>query len=442
MRFTLKKYIKKPSLFIYPVIIIVTIPVLLVINTFWNLQNFNRDINYVIRHQAVSITQTLEPFIIRALSNKEDISFVLNSAKKANSEIVSIVLLKKEGEKFAVLGKTDKNAEKEAEDPLNQMAVTMKEPFAALTFDSGLSQNVWNVVSPLHIDKTNSYVLRLTMKRDIVDTLLNRTSKDSYLILAILILVTLLLLSNHFIFYKKAVRAQQLDEIDKLKDEFISLASHELRTPVTALKGFIDMLQKKLPAEAASLVDHELQALRTLTKGLQDLINDLLEVSRIEQGRLELHYAETDVNKTIADVIQNLTPLAAEKQLAINFTPVELPKIKSDPSRLSQVLVNLINNSIKYTLKGKIDISAVEKADQISITIQDTGIGIPAEKIPTLFGKFNRIRDEKTQNVQGTGLGLWITKQIVELLGGKIFAESMYGTGTIFTFSLPVRKMA
>jgi len=171
---------------------------------------------------------------------------------------------------------------------------------------------------------------------------------------------------------------------------------------------------------------------------LNNLINDLLDVSRIEQGRLKVEIVETNINEIVGNVIKLLIPSAAQKGLVINFTPIDLPLIKSDPNRIRQVVTNLVSNSAKYTLKGQIDIAVSLKDKFIEVMIKDTGIGIPGDEIPNLFTKFHRIKDKQTNEVRGTGLGLWITKQIVELLGGKISVESIYGTGTKFTFSLPI----
>jgi len=249
------------------------------------------------------------------------------------------------------------------------------------------------------------------------------------------------LLTNHFIFYKKAIRAEELAEIDRLKDEFISVASHELRTPVTAVIGYLDLMKDKISPQDMVKVDEDFKILNSLTKDLNGLINELLDVSRIEQKRLKMSLTTVDINGVINEVIKNLTPLAKEKNLTVNFTQISLPQIKSDPDRLRQVLTNLINNSIKYTLKGEVSITSEIKDKFIKISVKDTGIGIPADQIPNLFTKFNRIKDEKTKEVRGTGLGLWITKQIIELLGGKIYVESIYGTGSSFSFTLPITSI-
>ena len=251
-------------------------------------------------------------------------------------------------------------------------------------------------------------------------------------------MVTLALLINHFIFYKKAERTKQLEEIDRLKDEFISMAAHELRAPVTALIGYLEMLASEISPEEKEKIKDDLETLNILIGDLNNLINELLDVSRIEQGRLKIEIAEVNINEIIGNVIKLMIPSAAQKGLVINFAPANIPLTKSDPNRVRQVVTNLISNSIKYTIKGQVDITATLKDKTIVIEVKDTGIGIPGEEIAKLFSKFHRVQDAQTKEVRGTGLGLWITKEIVELLSGKISVESIYGTGTKFTFTLPV----
>jgi len=291
---------------------------------------------------------------------------------------------------------------------------------------------------PLDIESDSFHLLPLKLKTDTVNEILERTSRDSFIILAVLIVVTIILLANHFIFYRRSLRTRQLEELDKLKDEFISMAAHELRTPMTGLVGYLELLRGKISPEQMPAFKEDFDTLDTLTKDLNNLINDLLDVSRLEQGRLKVNITNVAINDVIHLIITTIKPTADKKSLKIGFAPQILPVIQSDPDRIHQVIGNLITNAIKYTLKGEISVSAYQKDKFITVEVKDSGIGIPAEELANLFTKFHRVKDEKTKEVRGTGLGLWITKQIVEILGGKIHAESIYGTGTRIIFTLPI----
>jgi len=435
------KSLGKPAISIYPIVIIILIPVLLAINTIWNLRSFNRDANFFVRHQAVSVADTLKPIIANSKEDLGQLQQILNNSVSSNADLLSLTYLIKDGNDFLVYTTTNEgDAGTAKEFGLNQLAVGFNQPFAGLTYDPIVGRNVWNVVVPLETESEQLTLLHLKLDTLSVEEILGRTTKDSVTVLIILVIVTLILLANHFYFYLRSLKTQQLEELDKLKDEFISMAAHELRAPMTALIGYLEMLRRKISPEELSNIKSDLDTLGGLMKDLNILINELLDVSRIEQGRINVELHDVQINETIQNVIKTMTPQATQKDLLIKFTPNTLPTMKSDTNRLRQVITNLISNSIKYTLKGEVTIIAAQKGDLIEVSVKDTGIGIPAEELPKLFTRFHRIQDKQAQEVRGTGLGLWITKKIVELLGGEIHAESIYGTGTNITFAIPIRS--
>ena len=431
----------KGSYLLYPISIIVAIPLLLVINTFWNLRSFNRDINFLIRHQAVSVTDTIKPQVVRMLKDGSNLNELLTQTRDSNSEIISITVIKELGNKIVVVSTTDKeielgNLEKMG---LNQLAVGFNQPVAGLSYDAEIGKNVWNVSVPMEKMDDSNYLLFLKFRVDKVEEILGRTARDSYIILAMLILATLVLLINHFIFFRKAQKTRELEELDKLKDEFISMAAHELKAPMTGLLGYLELLKEKISPSEKEKIAEDFKILNMLIKDLDKLINDLLDVSRIAQGRLKIEIKDVNVNVLLEDVIKTFIPVASQKNLTLNLQSGEnLPLIKSDPDRIRQVVTNLVSNSIKYSLKGQIEIASTIKDNYIFIEVKDGGIGIPASEMPNLFSKFHRVKDRQTIEVRGTGLGLWITKKIVEMLGGKITVESIYGTGSKFSFTIPL----
>jgi signal transduction histidine kinase len=412
----------------------------LAVNTIWNLRSFNRDSNHLIRQQAVNIAETIEPTILDNLEDPENLTLIINTIESSNTDIVSTTVLEVQGNSMKVISTTDEKVDLEdpVNLPLNQLAVGFDQSFAGLTYDPELGSKVWNVVVPIGPEKEKDHVLSLTLRTEAVERILQRTSRDSIIILVITIIITLVLLANHLIFYKKNLEAQQLEELDRLKDEFISTAAHELRSPITALSGRLALLHQKIPDTAKTVVNTELEVIDRNSKSILELINDLLDVSRIQQGRLKINKQDTQVNDVIEKVLELISPLADKKGLELKFEKIDLPIVQTDPERLRQVITNLLSNSVKYTLEGNVELKAEVKSKTILFTINDTGVGIPPEHLPKLFSKFHRVKDSKTEGTTGTGLGLWITKQIVEMLGGEIFAESIYGTGTRFTFTIPL----
>lgn len=424
---------------IYPLFVVLAIPVLLAINTIWNLKSFNRDANFIVRHNAVSVAETAKPGITESMNNVDLLQKRLTDVANSSDDIVSSAIIQKDGQSYQVLASSNGESKPEnlSDITLNGFALSTNQSYAGLKYDPFLQKNVWRVSVPLQ-ENSQIYVLALNLSTDSVDQILSRTSKDSLVLLVTTLVIAIALLINHIIFYKRSLRAQQLEELGKLKDEFISMASHELRAPVTGLVGYLELLKDKLGGNLTSEMQEDFSTLGMLTENLQKLINDLLEVSRIEQGRIKITKKETNVNELLENAVKEYTPMANQKGLQLNLTAETLPKIVTDGERASQVLTNLISNAIKYTIQGKIEINAKQDAKFIKITVKDTGIGIPATEMEKLFTKFMRVKDEKTKDVRGTGLGLWITKQMVETLGGKIEVQSIYGTGTTFTFALPI----
>ncbi len=437
------KSLGKRGVSIYPILIIILIPALLVANTVWNLKAFNRDANFLVRHQAVSIADTLKPMIVSSINDVGTLKNFLTTSVNSNEDILSITLLTKEGEDFNIYvsSSNESDVENLKKLGLNQLAIGFNQPFAGLTYDADLQRKVWNVVVPLGGD-VQTRLLHVKLDTQSVDDILSRTSNDSFIILAILIVVTLILLANHFYFYLRALKTKQLEELDKLKDEFVSMATHELRAPMTALTGYLELLRDKISPDQLPAIQADLTTLEGITNDLHNLIDDLLNVSRIDQRRLKVNAVDTNVNEVVAKVVEIMTPMTNQKGLQLKFTPTELPTIQTDTDRLRQIITNLVSNAVKYTLKGDVKISATLKKDNIEINVTDTGIGIQAEELSKLFTKFHRVKDSQTKEARGTGLGLWITKQMVELLGGKINAESIYGTGTSITRTLPIRRTA
>ena len=431
------KFLKLSAFTIYPIIILLFIPALLIFNTYWNIRSFNRDANFIVRHQAVSISDTLKP-LITSESNPEDLGILLTDLVSSNEDILSITVFKKSQDEIKVYAQSKGANDNLSYDALNKIAIGIGEPLAGLTYNPNLGRNTWDVAVPLSLKDSEPFILTFQLDTKSVNEILQRTSRDSFIILSILIVVTLILMLNYFYFYLKALKTKQLEELDRLKDEFISMAAHELRAPITGITGYLELLKSKILTQESASIKSELDILADLTKDLNSLVEELLDVSRIEQGRIKIEIVEVQVNEVIDKVVTVMSPLSQEKGLNILVKKSEIPIVKSDPGRIRQILTNIISNSIKYSLKGEITVEAVVEGKFVKLTVKDTGIGIPPEETDKLFTKFHRVQDKQTRDVRGTGLGLWITKQLVELLGGRINVESIYGTGTSVFFIIPL----
>jgi PAS domain S-box-containing protein len=232
---------------------------------------------------------------------------------------------------------------------------------------------------------------------------------------------------------------EKLVRMYNIKSEFINTVSHELRTPLTVMKEGISLVSD---GTAGELNDNQKKFLGIAMDNidrLARLIDDVLDLSKLESGRMQFSVARGNLNELLDNVIKSYEPLIAKKGLKLrkDLSP-SLPLIKFDKDRIAQVLYNLITNAIKFTDKGSISIRSRKRGDRVEVSVEDTGRGIRTKDMPRLFQKFEQINPEDGPRNKGTGLGLVIIKQIIEQLGGEIRVESQYGKSSRFTFTLPI----
>jgi signal transduction histidine kinase len=239
-----------------------------------------------------------------------------------------------------------------------------------------------------------------------------------------------------------AERTKELERANSAKDRFLSSMSHELRTPLNSIIGFTGTLLMQLPGPLNAEQNKQLNFVKTSARHLLSLINDILDLARIESGKVELKPEVMSCNSVIDEVINSLNPLAQQKGLTLGVKGLEENlEIVTDRRALSQILINLINNSIKFTEKGNIDVD-VERASNgselLRINVCDTGIGIKPEDQMKLFRAFERIGNQSPE--EGSGLGLHLSQRLAQLMGGYIEFHSEFGQGSRFTVVLPQGK--
>ncbi len=234
---------------------------------------------------------------------------------------------------------------------------------------------------------------------------------------------------------------QQLQKVDRLKDEFLANTSHELRTPLNGIIGLAESLLDGVAGQLPDKANHNLTMVVASGKRLANLVNDILDFSKLKNRHLQLHTRPTDLHILAEIVISLSSPLLKGKSLELhNNIPKEFPAAQADEGRLQQILHNLIGNAIKFSDAGKITVSATEQHNKLKISITDNGIGIEKDKFATLFDSFEQVEGHSELGYSGTGLGLSVSKQLVELHGGTIAVESEFGQGSTFSFSLPLAE--
>ncbi len=231
----------------------------------------------------------------------------------------------------------------------------------------------------------------------------------------------------------------RMKDLDKLKDEFVTLASHELRTPMTAIRGSLSTILEGYAGEISPSVREFLVAAYNENDRLIRLVNNLLNISRIEAGRINFAMTKVDISAVIQEVVSNLDSAAKEKNLTLIYDKKsDVGHVRADCDKVKEVLINIVGNAVKFTHKGGVTVRAAVDGNFIVISITDTGSGISNSDQELLFKKFSQVQGNYAKQSGGTGLGLYICKIMVEGMGGKIWLDSTLGVGSTFHFTLPI----
>jgi signal transduction histidine kinase len=235
---------------------------------------------------------------------------------------------------------------------------------------------------------------------------------------------------------------EEIARANRMKTEFISIASHQLKTPLSEINWEIELLLSKYHKGLDKKQSEIIKEIYNSAGKMVKMVNDLLDVARIEQGRLALNSEPFELSSAIKDVIESYLSVAKKNNTKINFKiGKKIPKVVGDKQKTKVIIENLLSNGIKYIEKnGKVEISIISDNDFVRVKIADNGIGIPKNQYDKMFQKFFRINSDAGNKTEGTGLGLYIAKNIVEQSGGKIWFTSKQGKGTIFYFTLPIFK--
>lgn len=242
---------------------------------------------------------------------------------------------------------------------------------------------------------------------------------------------------------RSALALSKMDEeqqqLDKAKSEFLSITSHELRTPITPLKAQLQMLQQEYFGKLSDKQKESVDVILRNAERLNKIIEDFLEVSRIEAARLKFSFRKTDLQETVMDTVRFMEGFAKEKNITFITTASNLPFIEVDPDRISQVLRNLVHNAVKFSpAGGRIEITVELKKDHVQFSVKDQGVGLKSEDQIRVFEPFYQVEGTLNRKYGGTGLGLTICRGIIEAQKGKIWVESKPGIGSTFSFTVPL----
>jgi signal transduction histidine kinase len=245
---------------------------------------------------------------------------------------------------------------------------------------------------------------------------------------------------NARLFQEIQEKSQQLELASRHKSQFLANMSHELRTPMNAVLGYTDLILDNIFGDVPEAIRETLERVKSNGQHLLGLINDVLDLSRIEAGQLTLSLSDYSMGEVVQSVASAVESLAAGKKLALKaIVPVDLPPGRGDERRLTQVLLNLAGNAIKFTDTGEVSIEARVAEGAFLVAVSDTGPGISEADQARIFEEFQQVDSSSTRKKGGSGLGLAISKRIVELHGGRLWVESKLGEGSTFSFTVPLR---
>jgi PAS domain S-box-containing protein len=237
-------------------------------------------------------------------------------------------------------------------------------------------------------------------------------------------------------------QSRELEKANRLKSEFLASMSHELRTPINALIGYASLMLDRIYGDLTPRQEEGLQRIQSAAQHLLALINDILDLAKIEAGRMPLHLEDVTLGTIMTEISQHIEPMVRKKDLSFN---IELPStnlvLHTDRTKVKQILLNLLSNAVKFTHTGGIWITVSKDEEDLRFDVRDTGIGIREGDLEAIWEDFRQVDQSRTREFGGTGLGLSITRKLVDGLGGHVFAESVFGRGSTFTVVLPIRSV-
>lgn len=429
---------KNPQI-IYTIFLLIVIPCAFLISSQWFLKVAKNNQEKLERDRIGLMQDIFVGFATSFVDNSIFLQEQINAIQQQNPTITDFKVLKREGENYQIIASFNSEEIGQIDDDGQRVS---KYNFARsgepLIFPAQKSDGRhWQAFRTIKDKSSNTIGMIYTdVSMAHIDTLLKEGVKKAYLLLFFIIIIISILLIRQAKVIDYAVLYKKLQEVDNMKDDFISMAAHELRTPLTVIREYAELL-----TESKRLTDNDKQLTSRISLSanqLGQMINDILDVSRLQQGRLSFKMEKTTPSVLVDEVIQSLQYMAEKKGLILSYQKNKAPFVKIDSDRFKQTLINIIGNAIKYTPKGSVTVTTYVERDSFYVRISDTGLGISAEDQKKLFARFFRVKSRETERIRGTGLGLWITKTIIEQMNGKINVESIKDKGTDFILVFPV----
>ncbi|MDX1765390.1 MAG: HAMP domain-containing sensor histidine kinase [Candidatus Saccharimonadales bacterium] len=425
----------------YSIFLLLIIPGLIVVNTLLVSRSVKDNFDTELRRKADVANVVFGNAAEQNLDEPEIIQTTLENIIIAEDDLANIfVAVPASNGQFSVIAAADSELVGQDITSLQLQVVNDRRKSVAqlVNRSDDTAKRSWNVVTPIISDNELTAVTSIDVSIADAEGAISATLTRSFVILFVTVFIVALLLANHFRFVEYAQLFQKVKEADQLKTDFLSVATHELRAPMSIIKGQISNVIDGDLGDISDGAKDQLNQTIQQTDRLNSLVEDLLNVSRIEQGRLKIETVDFVPGDTIEVLVEQYRSKADQKGLEINYEGLDTQvKLRADIGRFAEIMTNLIDNAVKYSNKGSITIRHELKDKSIITRVKDTGIGMSAKERERLFSRFYRVKNERTKSIPGTGLGLWIIKQYIEKMGGKISVDSLEGEGTEFIVELP-----
>ncbi len=423
------RYVKEHPQILFVLILIFFIPLLFLYSgqQFLDVGKENQD---RIQKERIGLMQDTFASILYSNNFKtQKVQKEIERITNANPDLLDFRVVKAEGKDMRIIAASSPeliDTNDQYVDLYRNAAVRLDE---SLIFEVRTNEGrTWLTYRALENESGDLYFIYTKVSLTAVDSLFKRTERQALYSLGFIYLFILALAYWHIKLTDYRFMYLKVQKANEMKDLFTNMIAHELRAPLTAIRGYASMIDE-------STQDPEQQKyarrIKDSSERLLSIVNDLLDVARIQSGKLSVENEVFDVSEVVMTVTDELHISAQEKNIKLSHSgAIDTHLIEGDRKRLHQALTNLVSNAIKYTQDGAIEITIEEKVTTVEIRVKDTGMGISAEDQKKLFAPFFRVKNDDVSKITGTGLGMWITKQLIELMGAKIGVESIKGVGT------------
>ncbi len=430
-------YVRKHPQIIMTILLIVVIPIAFLVSGQHFLSAAKENQERLEKDRIGMLHDVLASLLSATNFNAELIQNELVAIARQNSDITRFTIVRETGNKLIVTSSMNAHelgTETAESDEYRIANVHPGESIIVPYAENGI--RYWRSYRLVTSERGEDYYIFTETSLAHIDSLFSERIVTAYYWLFGILAIVLFLVLRHVRLIDYSYLYRETKQANEMKDMFINMIAHELRAPLTAMRGYASMIRERDGVERD--VQTYGERIEESAERLVLVVNDLLDVARIHSGKLSVHPEKTDIQKIISSVLDAMKSSALEKGITLSQDPhPDSLTITVDGKRFYQALTNLVSNSIKYTKSGSITISLEERDDRIELRVKDTGMGISAENQKKLFAPFFRVEGKEVEQTVGTGLGMWITKQLIELMRGSIAVESIKGVGTHIVVTLP-----